>query len=94
MSKWKCVELGDTSGFTEGKIYEVGSDGTIHYDSGNLCEGVFKINGDKAECWWSKFEKVEEEKKDMNKFKVGDMVKGTERCRGKYNVTNEKYDKR
>ena len=80
MRKFKCIELNQTNGFTEGNIYEIGNDGIIHYDSGNPClSDVFRINGDKAECWWSKFEEVFDEEikedKKMSKFKVGDMVK-------------------
>ena len=79
MRKFKCIELNQTNGFTEGNIYEIGDDGIIHYDSGNPClAGVFRINGDKAECWWSKFEEVFDDKGEgekMSKFKAGDMVR-------------------
>ena len=72
-SKWKCVELNKTSGFTEGKVYEVEGNGTIYYDDGNPCTlDTFKINGNKAECWNAKFEKVEDGEKV--KLKVGDRV--------------------
>lgn len=92
MSKWKCVKLGNTYGFTEGRIYEVESDGTIYYDSGDESAEKLFTNGNKAKCWNAKFEKAEE-KKDMNKFKVGDMVKGTERCSGRYIHTNKNMTK-
>ena len=79
MRKFKCIELNQTNGFTEGNIYEIGDDGIIHYDSGNPClAGIFRINGDKAECWWSKFEEVFDDKEEgekVGKFKVGDMVR-------------------
>lgn len=82
-TKWKCTKLNNVSGFTEGKIYEVGEDGIIYYDSGNPCMlDTFKINGNKAECWRAKFEKVEKEKV-VNKFKVGDIIKGK--------TNNERY---
>ena len=88
MSKWKCVELGNTCGFTEGRIYEVESDGIIYYDSGNKSSEKLSINGNKAKCWQAKFEKVEE-KKDMDKFKIGDMIKGKTGSKKRYAITNE-----
>ena len=80
-SKWKCVELNGTSGFTEGRIYEVVEDGIIYYDSGNESSEKLSINGNEAKCWRAKFKK--EEEKVVNKFKVGDIIKGK--------ANNERY---
>lgn len=50
-SKWKCVELNKTFGFTEGKVYEVEGNGTIYYDDGDESSEKLSINGNEAKCW-------------------------------------------
>ena len=70
MTKWKCIDKSCTHGFTNGKVYEVEDDGTIHYDSGNASSCKLRSNGT---CWWAKFIKVEENNK-VEELKIGDRV--------------------
>ena len=91
MRKWKCVKSNSIY-FTIGRIYETDENGdglTDDSNSGRRWTNPwrFKLGGFNGASFEEVFNKVKEEEKKVNKFKVGDIVVGNNSHR--YGYTNK-----